>query len=257
MLTTKESMKRFLVVLLAGLFLGLGSTVQAKDISITAGISFTNFQEVNEKVLDKKAIDPLNLCTITRLDKMSYAYPIELTVMYDLSKNVKLGFKTGYTYVPTAEISITSPIVINLKYTVGMVPVLVGGKYLIQINERTKIGAGLLGGIGLAYYREDFPSAYGADGRGNIVFGGLTFCADATLDIDYEIVKNISLVSSFGYRYARFDNMPKLSSNIEEVPSTIQFLGYNPWASLKNYKDINALDFSGLSLSAGVRFALQ
>ena len=244
-------MKKLMVGIVVALLMATGISGQAKDISITAGISLPNFQEINDKVLIVN--DPMGLLTVTRLDKMSYAYPIELTVMYDLSKNVKLGFKTGYTYVPTAEVNITSPLVLKYKYTIGMVPVLVGGKYLFQINERIKMGAGLLGGIGLGYFRE-----YGeCSAPWNFLFGGLTFCADATFDIDYEIVKNISFVSSVGYRYARFDNMPRLSSSIEaELQHTKDLLGYDHYATIKTSYGISALDFSGLTLTAGLKWVL-
>lgn len=242
-------MKKYVISMVMVAML-MATGIQALELNGTFGISTINMQNVNQKIessFEQIKTDPMLVTTFLKDERFPvFAYDIGAEVLWSINENVKIGLKTGYMTTPMIEVQSKSVgdtpldliMDIDLKQTSYMIPILVGGKYTFKLNEKTKINIGLFAGVALEYYRiakrTDFsgsstiPGTYEEDN----IYTDYSICGQTTLDVDYNIINNISFIGSLGYRYAKAENMKAKKD-----------LGYT-------------IDFSGITLTAGVKIVL-
>jgi hypothetical protein len=231
---------------------GAGTPNEHKKMSIGlwGGYTTTDMTDVNDNVK--------NLMPLGSITKITDGYSLAADFLFEVSPHLSIGPRVEYVYPNQGKA--TSPVFLEYKQTLYLIPVLVGGRYAFVDNKNFNLSFGLFGGVGLGYGDSKSILAVAPSLETETKYDGSDFAGDAMLGAQFSLGHNVYLGLDLGYRMASISKMNVSSTALNTGASGGGGGGggggYAPSKAPVQDTSGNNLkyDFSGLIANIGVNF---
>ncbi len=210
------------------LFIILCSLTYAQKIKldVSAEYATVDMKDINKQLEDLESLLQ-RVGLNTSLTKFSSGILVSLGLSYGITPNLSIGPKIGYLNCSPAEVyGETSiqlfgrPVFFKIKATgeTSLIYPMIGAVYSATGADKINLTAGLYLGYSFANFiikrEQEMPD--GTSQKFEIPYEGKNIIANISFGINYDIISNVSVGVSFGYRTAKIDEL-KATKDVPEA----------------------------------------
>ncbi len=168
---------------------------------------------------------------------------------------LSLGPRIEYLFISSGKLSQSNPL-LNITDDYYVIPIMVGGKYLLVENGNWSLSGALFLGLGMGYGKSTVISAADPSNQHITNFSGSDMTGLLMADGQYRIDTNTFIGVDLGYRMLNISQMSVDSTSISSTASGSNNSGYAPARAPVVNASGNTVkyDFSGIVINIGINF---